>query len=143
MLPGIVDQVRSEILKESSIKSSRLEDTQPEIKEEVKEETLIVHRGIICDGCEKGPVEGTRYKCAVCADYDLCEQCEAKNNHNHPLLKIRHPKQTPLKIVAILNDEEDSLEFNGQRVPIPGLQQGINMAQQFFQNLQNHHGRPQ
>jgi len=51
------------------------------------------HVGIICDGCGVSPIPTTRYKCAVCPDFDLCETCEAQNMHpeNHPLIKIREP----------------------------------------------------
>jgi len=55
----------------------------------------MVHRGIQCDGCQMLPIEGNRYKCYVCTDYDLCEQCEEANKHpaDHPMLKIRFPVQ--------------------------------------------------
>lgn len=46
-----------------------------------------------CDGCE-GPVAGTRFKCSVCPDYDLCSDCQAKGVHTeHALLPIWHPIQ--------------------------------------------------
>eukprot|EP00455_Lapot_gusevi_P055940 TRINITY_DN917_c0_g1_i13.p1 TRINITY_DN917_c0_g1~~TRINITY_DN917_c0_g1_i13.p1 ORF type:complete len:495 (-),score=197.23 TRINITY_DN917_c0_g1_i13:88-1572(-) len=53
-----------------------------------------VHEGVSCDGCGAGPIVGIRYKCTVCHNYDLCEQCEAKNDHDayHPLLKMRVPR---------------------------------------------------
>ncbi|XP_004693731.1 PREDICTED: sequestosome-1 [Condylura cristata] len=40
----------------------------------------LVHPNVICDGCS-GPVVGTRYKCRVCPDYDLCAACEGKGLH--------------------------------------------------------------
>lgn len=60
-------------------------------KEESNEPVL--HPNIICDGCERY-VRGIRYKCSLCADYDLCERCEAKgdvHDSSHPLLKIAQP----------------------------------------------------
>lgn len=53
----------------------------------------VVHDNVVCDGCN-GPVVGTRYKCSVCPDYDLCETCELKggvHDSTHPLLKITTP----------------------------------------------------
>lgn len=51
----------------------------------------MVHAGVICDGCE-GQVSGTRFKCTVCPNYDLCSTCQAKGLHKeHPLLPIFHP----------------------------------------------------
>ena len=67
----------------------------------------LVHPHVHCDGiaCKgnKHAVRGTRYKCAVCPDFDLCEQCEtdqsfkpaatsAQGHHSsHPMVKIRIP----------------------------------------------------
>ncbi|CAL8262313.1 unnamed protein product [Lota lota] len=50
-----------------------------------------VHPNVTCDGCE-GPVAGTRFKCTVCPDYDLCSACQATGLHReHALLPIWHP----------------------------------------------------
>lgn len=76
-------------------------------------ETQVVHQEVRCDGCQAFPIIGIRYKCAVCPDFDLCEKCENSCNHDHPFLKIREIKHTPLKIFTVIEDEEDSLEFNG------------------------------
>jgi hypothetical protein len=56
-------------------------------------------------------------------------------------LKIRNPKQAPRKIITILNEDEESIIFNGNTIKIPGLHQGINMAQQFCQNMNTHFGQ--
>ena len=45
-----------------------------------------------CDGCEK-EVAGSRYKCTVCEDYDLCGACEAKGMHPaHNMIRIAAPE---------------------------------------------------
>jgi hypothetical protein len=53
------------------------------------EQDSIVHSLVTCDGCSVSPIQGIRYKCSVCPDYDLCSKCEASNVHSHPMLKIR------------------------------------------------------
>ncbi|XP_038183136.1 sequestosome-1 isoform X1 [Arvicola amphibius] len=51
----------------------------------------MVHPNVICDGCN-GPVVGTRYKCSVCPDYDLCSSCEGKGLHReHSKLIFPNP----------------------------------------------------
>ena len=56
-------------------------------------ETGVVHRGITCDACNVRPIRGIRYRCANCEDFDLCEGCEATNEHapTHVFYKMRVP----------------------------------------------------
>ncbi|KAK6975646.1 sequestosome-1 [Biomphalaria glabrata] len=55
-----------------------------------------IHFGVTCDGCE-GPVIGTRFKCCICPDYDLCETCEGKGMHtNHDMYRINTPTNQPM-----------------------------------------------
>lgn len=58
-----------------------------EIVEEIQSD--IVHNGVDCKGCAMNPVIGIRYKCPTCANFDLCQNCEVKIPHDHPLLKIK------------------------------------------------------
>lgn len=58
----------------------------------------MVHPGVTCDGCE-GRVAGTRFKCTVCPDYDLCSSCQAKGLHKeHPLLPIWLPMNNMFEV---------------------------------------------
>ncbi len=53
------------------------------------------HYEIWCNACDQAIVGDIRYVCLDCADYDLCETCEAKNEHNHEHLvfaKIRNSR---------------------------------------------------
>lgn len=43
-----------------------------------------VHAGVICDGCNAGPITGPRFKCEVCPDYDLCGDCYMRKEELHP-----------------------------------------------------------
>jgi hypothetical protein len=42
--------------------------------------TWPVHHGIVCDKCRAKNIEGVRYKCSNCRDYDMCAACES-NDH--------------------------------------------------------------
>ena len=43
----------------------------------------IVHQAVHCDECKTMPIRGTRFRCGVCSDYDLCSACFAKPTHTH------------------------------------------------------------
>ena len=50
-----------------------------------------IHRYVTCDKCGTNPIKGIRYKCLVCSDFDLCEKCEFKGDHDHPMIRLRKP----------------------------------------------------
>lgn len=63
------------------------------IAEEQARKDGYVHRGISCNSCNTLPIRGIRYRCANCADVDLCETCESMQIHpkTHLFYKIRIP----------------------------------------------------
>jgi len=65
-----------------------------------------VHNGVACDECEMYPIIGSRYKCGVCPNYDLCSKCESSKKHdaNHPLIKFN-----------VASSESDNLRYAGMR----------------------------
>jgi len=69
---------------------------------------------VTCDGCQKKPIVGIRYKCAVCYDFDFCEECEEKIDHPHPFLKIRKPEHAPKSIIIGIEDNNSpGIDLNG------------------------------
>lgn len=63
------------------------------VSEDATKRNSYVHRGCACNCCGMVPIRGTRYRCANCTDYDLCESCESQGVHikTHVFYKIRIP----------------------------------------------------
>nr|XP_037280887.1 ZZ-type zinc finger-containing protein P35G2.11c-like [Rhipicephalus microplus] len=53
----------------------------------------MLHDGITCDECLEDGIFGTRWKCLLCHDYDLCDSCymDGKHNQEHAFLKLNTP----------------------------------------------------
>ncbi|KAH6665324.1 hypothetical protein F5X68DRAFT_265773 [Plectosphaerella plurivora] len=63
------------------------------VSEDNARRNACVHRGCACNACGVVPIRGVRYRCANCADFDLCETCEAQGVHfkTHIFYKIKIP----------------------------------------------------
>lgn len=63
------------------------------VSEDSTKRNSYVHRGCRCNSCGAHPIRGIRYRCSNCADYDLCEICEAQGVHTktHVFYKVRIP----------------------------------------------------
>lgn len=71
---GLLGINKKDIAKVSSVKSDR------------------THTDTFCDSCYS-PVIGFRYKCLICDNYDLCQNCEKNITHTqHPMLRIPSPQ---------------------------------------------------
>jgi len=62
-----------------------------EARDNLEAEFGPVHRNVSCDVCGQEGIVGTRYKCTVCPNYDLCETCEPLHDRSHPMIKINVP----------------------------------------------------
>lgn len=62
-------------------------------KQEKQESQSVEHPGVTCDGCNT-VINGIRYKCTNCYDFDLCSSCETKDLHplDHEMLCIKKPR---------------------------------------------------
>ncbi|CAG8656232.1 7940_t:CDS:10, partial [Funneliformis mosseae] len=72
---------------------------------EIKIPDAAFHPGIKCDGCHKA-INGVRFKCGNCPDFDLCGNCEAsplnKHDLNHVFIKLKRPVPSPLSSTEAL-----------------------------------------
>ncbi|KAL4729197.1 hypothetical protein ACLX1H_003608 [Fusarium chlamydosporum] len=87
-----------------------------------------VHRGCQCNSCGMVPIRGVRYRCANCADFDLCETCEAQGVHikTHIFYKIRIPAPPfgPRQMQPVwYTGDPDTCRRNLPRSLIPKLSQ--------------------
>ena len=111
--------ITNDLYKKSLKRLERIESERKkkELEELVKEKEIISnncnelteHKYVTCDGCSK-PVFGIRYKCAVCQNFDYCENCEENFSkaHEHAFLKIRQPENAPKKLMCIVPENYKS-----------------------------------
>ncbi|CAL4065140.1 unnamed protein product, partial [Meganyctiphanes norvegica] len=54
-------------------------------------QSSMVHHGFSCNECAANSIQGVRYCCLVCNNYDICNACETKGEHGHHA-KLKIPK---------------------------------------------------
>ena len=60
------------------------------------------HVGVKCNNCNASPIYGNRFKCTVCFNYDLCNNCKSMNVHPmHGFNLISTPGAGPVFIPAV------------------------------------------
>ena len=101
------DLSNSAKVKEQKEKEEKKEEKEEEKSTQKKEDEKPVHEGICCDGCGTKNIVGCRYKCAVCHNFDYCEECEEKlsEKHLHPFIKIYNPEMKIASIKCVVRDD--------------------------------------
>ena len=112
----IISEIPNEMEKNLEKKAKELENlyyNQYKTKI-INKKNKEIHDGIKCQKCFTEPIIGIRYKCSICEEYNLCENCEKVNeetsDHPHVFLKFVKKEQ---KIQKKENfDEIDKNERN-------------------------------
>ena len=65
-----------------------------------------IHDHVTCDECGQSPIVGSRFKCAIRKNFDLCSNCEGRSVQPFPMLKIYNPDMAPSSMVIVIGDEQ-------------------------------------
>ncbi|XP_018569323.1 ZZ-type zinc finger-containing protein P35G2.11c-like [Anoplophora glabripennis] len=75
----------------------------------------IRHKRIQCNICSSDGIRGPRYKCNNCSNYDLCDLCYLRREHNpsHSFKRIEPPitKETDLSSLPGSSNQEDTMNI--------------------------------
>lgn len=71
--------------------------------------SLQIHENISCNNCGAVNIQGPRFKCSVCSNFDFCESCEKSTPHEHPFIKIRSPEMAPKMIICAVDDSKKKI----------------------------------
>ena len=52
-------------------------------------DSLAVHHGVLCSECNVTNFAGSRFKCMICSNYDLCDSCftAGRVHRHHPFVE--------------------------------------------------------
>jgi hypothetical protein len=112
-----------------------------------------IHDSVQCDGCEMFPIVGNRYKCTVCKDYDVCEDCYVDDVHGedgHTFFLIQRPGGPRRMVPARMTRERDVEERDAvatERLPTwdsqPVLKREFSSLEAAFDPRRSRTGRDQ
>ena len=66
-------------------------------KDEIKEGQVIFDF-LQCDICHEYGFKGPAFKCLVCENFDLCQNCQASYHHFHPTLRMTKSSHYPVEL---------------------------------------------
>eukprot|EP01084_Bolivina_argentea_P194487 333693_1 len=76
------------------------------------------HWGSSCNKCKTSPIQGVRYKCCICSNYDLCTNCKS--------IKDIHDKSHPFIQLNIYKNKLSRFGVSVQNTHFIGLQELFN-----------------
>lgn len=120
------DEMEDQITRLLKLKMKELEDNLTEelysnLKNEISKSKIMqnnesnniegnnkskaIHYGIECNKCGKRDIEGKRYKCAQCSNFNLCEKCENNYIHDmkHIMIRILYPLKSDKELNSKIN----------------------------------------
>ena len=117
-----LNNVNNEIISQSKV---ALQQNQPEIKVQnfVQTNQVLIktrHLGHKCSGCLAFPIEGRMFTCLECNHYEVCQTCEKKQVHEHPM--IRSIVRTNIDHIHELQKSYKNYKLNRQDLPVPDKQ---------------------
>ena len=73
-----------------------------------------VHDGVRCDSCDEYPIQGLRWKCQTCPDFDFCDDCFKQDKQQHRSRHFFACIERPLQQYNLLNQfpKNDHLDFD-------------------------------
>ncbi|XP_059145038.1 E3 ubiquitin-protein ligase MIB2-like [Physella acuta] len=83
----------------------------------------VKHTNIICDNCRTQGVQGMRWKCTKCHDFDLCMLCYMNDKHDlqHAFLRFDNASSKGIKVPKRCMSQN-------QKVPAFGIYSGARVA---------------
>lgn len=109
------------IVFEKKIEEEEKKEKKPK-KTSNENSNKTVHKNTQCAECGSYPIKGTRYKCSVCPNYDVCENCEKNTDHEHSFLKLKKPESLNnlISLMSLLpfeyyynnNENENNDDYN-------------------------------
>jgi len=102
--------------------------------EQINSAGPVIHDKVECDGCGVAPIQGVRYKCSVCKNFDYCATCEERRGHDHAFLKIMKPDQAPKAIFTVIDENMKNAEAD--------IEQDAQSNPTFFRNMPNNNAMP-
>ena len=99
---NIIQEVNLGKLEESQAEYKKIKDKLKENEEAINKE---IHQNIICNNCFKNNINGKRFVCAECKNYNLCQECEKIFYQK----QIHQREHTLIQVNKALNDEDDNI----------------------------------